>query len=68
MPAVEQALREVAERKASKMVKEALRESEHRFSKLVEGAPLGIAFLDGQSRYMKVNHACVPWWGTGKMT
>ena len=57
VPAVEQALREAAERKASKVVNEALRESEHRFRKLIEGAPLGVAFLDDQSRYMKVNHA-----------
>ena len=57
VPAVEQVLREDAERKAYKVMEEALRESEERFRKLVQGAPLGIVFLDEQSRYVKVNQA-----------
>ena len=57
VPAVEQVLREDAERKAYKVMEEALRESEDRFRKLVQGAPLGIIFLDEQSRYVKVNQA-----------
>ena len=57
VPAVEQVLREDAERKAYRVMDEALRESEGRFHKLVEGAPLGIVFLDEQSRYVKVNPA-----------
>ena len=57
VPAVEQVLREDAERKAYKVMEEALRGSEDRFRKLVQGAPLGIVFLDEQSRYVKVNQA-----------
>jgi two-component system, cell cycle sensor histidine kinase and response regulator CckA len=57
IPAVEQALREDAERKVYKVMEEALRKSENRFRKLVEGAPLGIVFLDEQTRYVQVNQA-----------
>ena len=57
VPAVEQVLRENAERKAYRLMEEALRESQDGFRKLVEGAPLGIVFLDEQSRYVKVNQA-----------
>ena len=57
VPSVERALREDAERKACKVLEETLRESEDRFRKLIQGSPLGIVFLDEQSRYVKVNQA-----------
>ena len=68
VPSVEQALREDAERKAYKAMEEALRESEDRFRKLVQGSPLGIMFLDEQSRYIKVNQAFCHMVGTRKMS
>lgn len=57
VPAVERVLQEDAERKANRVLEEALRESEGRFQKLVGGAPLGIVLLDAQLRYTKVNQA-----------
>lgn len=56
-PAIEEALRENTDQQHKKVMEEALHESQDRLDKLVEGAPLGIVFLDEQSRYGKVNKA-----------
>ncbi len=55
VPAVRRALKECAERAARKGVEESLRESERRFRGTFENAAVGIAHLDLEGHWLRVN-------------